>query len=189
MIALIGEARSAMAGLGKLLSFREGWRAHFNITPDGVARSFGAVLLAIPAFALFTLAANYYVAVNAPDRSPGYELLDSLVSYLRIWGVFPIVAAGVAIVLNLTGRYAAWLVVHNWAVFALLYLTALLFALYAAGLANAAMLALLLQFYSVGRLFVHWRIACAALQVGPVTGAAAAGIPILADMVLVYALG
>lgn len=189
MIALLNEARSALTGLYKLFSFQAGWRSHFDISPDGVARSFGAVLLALPAFALFVLAANYYVAANAPDAGLGYGPLEALVSYLRIWGVFPFVAAGVTIVLGLTGRYAAWLVIHNWAVFALLHVTALFFVLYAAGLADPALLAVLLQFYRFGRLVVHWRIACAALQVGPVTGAAAAGIPILADMVLIYALG
>lgn len=187
MIALVGEARSALVGLGKLLSFKEGWRSHFNITPHGVARSFGAVLLALPAFALFVLAANYFVAANAPGGGTAYGPLEAILAYVRIWGVFPIVASGVAIMLGLTGRYAAWLVIHNWAVFALLHVTALFFVLYAAGLANAALLAMLLQFYQAGRLVVHWRIACAALQVGPIPGAAAAGIPILADMVLIYA--
>lgn len=188
MIALLADARSALIGLARLLAFQEGWRSHFDISPEGVWRSFGAVALALPAFVLFVLAANYFVAANAPGSEAGYSPLEAGISYLRIWAVFPVVAAGVAIALGLTGRYAAWLVIHNWAVFALLHVTALFFLLYAAGIADAAALAVLLQFYRLARLFVHWRIACAALQVGPVTGAAAAGIPVLADMVLIYAL-
>lgn len=190
MIALLREAVAAMTGLGKLIAFRDDWRQHFDISADGVWRSFAAVLLSIPGYVLFVFAANYLVA-SVPDApaGAGFNALEAIATFARIWFVFPIVAAGVAILLNLKHHFAGWLVLHNWTVLALLHISVLFYVLYAAGLADRAALSLLLQFYFMLRLFVHWRVACAALQTGVATGAAAAAIPILVDAVLIYGLG
>lgn len=189
MRAVFADAAAALRGLTRLLGFKPDWRGYFDISVDGVVRSFGAALLALPAYALFVLAANYFVAGNAPQTEAYYTAFEAALSYLRIWIVFPLVAAFVTVVLGVKHRFAAWLVVHNWTVFALLHVFTLFFVLYAAGLADAAALALMVQFYQLARLLVHWRVACAALQLGPLQGAAAAAIPILAEMVVIYAFG
>jgi len=186
MIALIRDARAAMGGLFGLLAFKEDWRAGFDVSSQGVARSFAAAILALPAFILFVLSANYFVAAQpeAPETAR-YTPLEAVLSYARIWLVFPLVAALLTWVMGETKRFAAWLVVHNWAVFALLHLAALIYVLYPAGLSDLNALALFSQFYFFIRLFVHWRVAWGALDRGPAMGAVAAAIPVLADFLLI----
>lgn len=189
MIALLREASAALTGLGKLMAFREDWRTHFDVSADGVWRSFGAVILSIPGYVLFVFAANYLVAsLPGTPEGAGFNAIEATLTYLRIWFVFPFVAAAVAMLLGLKHHFAGWLVLHNWAVFALLHMSVIFYLLYAAGIADTNALATLLQFYLFVRIFVHWRVACAGLQTGIVTGAAAAAIPMLVDAVLIYVL-
>lgn len=185
--ALLADARNAMIGLARLVSFREGWRPCFDTSTNGLIRSFGAMILAAPAFVMFVLAANYIVSsAGAVSAEARYTPLEAIGSYARIWLLFPVVAIGVVSVLGLKHRYVSWVVVHNWAVFALLHLAALLYLLYPAGLADTTALAMLLQLYLFARLFLHWRVAVSALETGMATGAAAAGIPIILDLLAIY---
>ena len=188
MKALFGDLGAALSGIWKIVTFKEGWREDFDISASGAARSFAAALIGIPVFVLFVLGANYTAAAfNGPPEAQ-YTLIEAALAYARIWLVFPFAAAGAAILLGLKHHYTSWLIVHNWAVLALLTVATVPYILFAAGLSSPALLALFAQLYFLARLFVHWRIACVTLEVGPATGAAAAGIPVAIDFLLIFAL-
>lgn len=182
----LSDARSAFVGVGRLLAFRKDWRAGFDVSAEGVARSFSGVVLGLPAFAFTLLAANHFMAQNPVFTvEAGFGLLDAALIWLRFWLVFPLVAAATCLVLGLGARFASWLVVHNWTVFVLLHVQALIWALYPAGLADAEALGLALGFYQILRLFVHWRVAQGALGLPPALAAAVAGVPLAVDWLLI----
>jgi len=183
MISWIHEVRAGLTGCFALLTFKDDWRKHFDVSAQGVGRSFIGIILAVPAFAFTVASANHLVAENPMLVAPGSEitLAEAALIWLRFWFLFPIVAAGTAMVLKVSDRYAKWLVVHNWMVLALIHVQALMWAFYMAGFADAQSFVALLGSYTFLRLFVHWRVAAGALGVSIWLAAAAAGIPLVAD--------
>ncbi|MEO1040154.1 MAG: hypothetical protein AAFX09_11460 [Pseudomonadota bacterium] len=192
MLRLIGETRSGLTGVAKLIAFRPDWKTHFDISGTGVARSFLAALVGLPAFVLIVAGANYFVAANpqlsAQDPDAGFTLVEAGVHYLRLWLVFPLAAALTVRLLGLQAAFGPWLVVHNWTVCMLLMLQGFFWALYAAGIADAGSLGAVLSFYTMARLLAHWRVAAGALDLGWGPAAAAAGIPVVLDYLTLLAL-
>ena len=183
MIGLLGEARTATAGVFRLIAFRKDWRKYFDISPKGLARSFAGIVLALPAFIFTVYAIGYFVAENpnlvGPDS--GLDAGEAALTWARYWLLFPIVAALTTLAAGMTKKFAAWVVVQNWTVFVLVHIQALIFALYPAGLADPASLSQLTQLYILARMLAFWRVAAGALEVPPLFAAALAGIPFLAD--------
>lgn len=189
-LSLLNEARLGVRGVFALLGFRPGWRAAFNVSRDGIARSFIGLVAALPAFWFMIEAVNFYAAEN-PDLSSAETFVtpgEAVVTWLRFWVLFPVVAWLVCLMMDLKDRFAAWLVVHNWTVFVLVHVQALFWALYMAGLADPASLGALLGVYQFARLLVHWRVAQGALGLPPGLAAAAAGVPLIADLLLLRLL-
>ena len=182
----IQDMRSGVVGVFALLMFKSDWRKHFDVSAEGVARSFSGVVLALPAFAFLIFGVNYFYADNVDVYASDfrYTLLDAVISWARFWLLFPVVAAIVALVMDLKDRFASWLVVHNWTVFVLVHIQALLLALYPAGMADAGAIAQTLMLYSILRLFVHWRVAQGAMGLPPIKAAAAAAIPLIMDRLI-----
>ena len=190
MTGLIAEARRNLAGVYAMLAFKPGWRDHFDVGADGMIRSFSAALVALPAFALLAAASNHFLAHN-PDlagEATGLTLTGAALQYARIWLLFPPVALIVTLVLGLKTGLFAWITVHNWTVTALLALQALIWTLYAAGLAGIEALSVMLALYQVVRLAVHWRVAHGALGLPWGMSAGAACIPLVVDALIVYAV-
>lgn len=190
MTGLIAEARRSLAGLYAMLTFKPGWRSHFDVSADGMIRSFSAVIVALPAFALLVAASNHFLAHN-PDlagETAGLTVRSAALQYARIWLLFPPVALMVTLVLGLKTGLTAWITVHNWAVAALLALQALIWTLYAAGLAGVEALSVMLAMYQAVRLGVHWRVAHGALGLPWGVSAGAACIPLVVDALIVYAV-
>ncbi len=186
MIGLITETRAAMVGCLKVLTLKDDWRDHFDVSTEGVARSFAGVILAIPAFAFTVGSANHLVATEptlvAPDAA--ISLGETFLIWARFWILFPLAAALTAMLLGLSKRYASWLVVHNWMTFALIHIQAVFWALYMAGLADARSFVAFLGTYQVMRLLIHWRVAIASLGLPMGISVAAAGIPLVADLIM-----
>lgn len=182
----IRDMRSGVVGVFALLAFRPDWRKHFDVSAEGVARSFAGVILALPAFIFLIVGVNYFYAENAAyyTSDVSYSLMDAVLSWARFWLLFPVVAAAVVMMMGLKDRYASWLVVHNWTVFVLVHIQALLLALYPAGLADPAAIGQVMSLYGFLRLFVHWRVAHGAMGVPPFLAAAAAGIPLIIDRLI-----
>ena len=188
MKALIDDARTALGGVFRLMAFRDDWRNAFDVSVDGLIRSFAAVIVCLPAYAFLVAASNHFVVENPDlvDAAATTTLGEAAVQYARLWLLFPLVAGLVVLVLGRRRALVPWIVVHNWTVVALIHLQLMIWALHAAGLVGAAVLASLLSFYQLLRLFAHWRVAFGALDVGPATAAAAAAIPLLADWLVIY---
>jgi hypothetical protein len=186
MNGLIAEVRAAMAGCLKVLTFKEDWRDHFDVSSEGVMRSFLGIILALPAFMFTVNSANYLVA-SEPTMVDGDAMItvgEAVLIWARFWLVFPIVAAGTVMLLGASNRFASWLVVHNWMTFALIHFQALFWALYVAGLADARSFVAFLGTYQILRLLVHWRVALATLGISLPLSVAAAGIPLVADIII-----
>ncbi|MGP1274705.1 MAG: hypothetical protein ACQRW7_04730 [Caulobacterales bacterium] len=188
MGSMIGDIRSGFRGIFALLAFKPDWRQHFDVSVDGFARSFLAALYALPAFILLMLAANHVLAGLPGGDTAQVSVLEAFGQYARIWLLFPVIAFIVVKALGLKTGFSAWIVVHNWAVFVLLHVQAFIWLMAAAGLANAELLGLLLAFYQVIRLFVHWRVAAGALGLHWGLAAGAACIPLVVDALIVYGL-
>lgn len=182
----IRDMRSGVAGVFALLMFKKDWRKHFDVSPEGVARSFSGVILALPAYVFLIVGVNYFYADNAAAYTSEmrFTLLDALISWARFWLLFPVVAAGVVMVMGLKDRFASWLVVHNWTVFVLVHVQALLLALYPAGLADPGAISQAMMLYSFVRLFIHWRVAHGAMGLPPIMALVAAGIPLIIDRLI-----
>ncbi|MFW6412756.1 MAG: hypothetical protein ACOC0V_01340 [Oceanicaulis sp.] len=188
--SLLAETASSMRGVWRMLTFRSDWKTYFNVTETGVARSFLGVILALPAFALMVAAVNHFAAENPAIASMEARITlgEAALIWARFWLVFPVLAAVMAMVLSVRDRFASWLVVHNWAVFSLIHLQAAYWALYAAGLADAQALGSLVAIYQIVRLFVHWRVAHAALGLPIGLSTLAAAVPLVADSLIMAAL-
>ncbi|KAA5804939.1 hypothetical protein F1654_02790 [Alkalicaulis satelles] len=187
---MLADTRLRVRGVFAMLAFRPGWRGCFDITPVGVGRSFNGVLLALPAFYMIVVGANMLVADNpalySPDARTGFG--EAALAWLRIWALFPLAAWLTVRVMGLSERLGAWVAVHNWAVFVLLHIQALIWTLYLAGLANAAALQALMGLYGLARYYVHWRVAHGALGLPPVMAGAAAAIPLVIEAIVLAAL-
>jgi hypothetical protein len=183
MMQFITEARTATVGVFQLMAFRKDWRKKFDTSPQGVVRSFAGIVLALPAFIFTVYAIGYFVADNplTLGAESRLEPIEAAITWARYWVLFPVVAALTCLAAGLTQRYASWLVVQNWTVFVLVHLQALIFALYPAGIADAASLSQLTLMYIFVRMLAFWRVAGGTLGVPVALSAAMAGIPFIAD--------
>ncbi len=186
MMQVLTEARSATVGVFRLLAFRKDWRTYFDVSTGGVVRSFAGLILALPAFLFTVYAISYFVADNPELMGSDSEMtaVEAGLTWARYWIVFPVVAALTCLAAGLTHRYAGWLVVQNWTVFVMVHIQALIFALYPAGIADAASLSQLTLMYIFVRALSFWRVAAGALEVPPAFALALAGIPFLVDWAL-----
>ncbi|MGJ3232132.1 MAG: hypothetical protein ACFE0P_10065 [Oceanicaulis sp.] len=188
--SLLSEARLGVRGVFALLAFRKNWRAYFDPSAAGALRSFIGVVLAFPAFWFMISAANHFIAENpgAGEAADPVTVAERLLIWVRFWVLFPVTAWIVCALMDLRGGFYAWLTVHNWTVFVLVHIQALIWALHLAGLGDPESLGALLTLYALARLFVHWRVAQGSLGLPPGLSAAAAGVPLIADLVVASAL-
>jgi hypothetical protein len=177
------DAIRGVAGILRLVAFRQGWAERFDVSSGGVARSFAAALLAIP-IVIFIIAAREHLivasgAVPQPRPFMYYALIFSL-NFL----LFPGVAAIVTMVTDRKAAFGPWIVLHNWAALSLFLVQGLIWAIYLAGLLDAGGVTLILSsHYVLLRVFVHCRVAIAALGLPWPTAIGAAIIPMVAQMV------
>ncbi len=177
-------------GVFALLTFKPDWRVWFDPSRTGALRSFAGLVLAFPAFWFMVSSANFFITENPGETGPA-ELIgvgERVMIWVRLWLLFPAAAWIVCLLMGMQDRFFAWLTVHNWTVFVLIHLQALFWALYMAGLADPPSLGALLVFYQIVRIAVHWRVAQGALGLPPGLAAAAAGVPLFADLIVASAL-
>ena len=130
---LPGEVGRAIDGALALFIGRAPPPGSFDVSAGGFWRSFGAVLLVLPAFAVWLPAeAEWFVA-------------SRLVGLAADWVALPVVLAILAGPLGIGGRYVGFVVVRNWGsvVAAAVYaVPALLFNLALVGESTAVLLSL-----------------------------------------------
>lgn len=180
MIRLLAEAALAMSGVGRILLFRPDWHERFNLTASGLYRSFAAILIGLPVYALLQVFFARLTAATPVELPIWYYLAD----LARLWLLFPFVAALAVTVTGTKRDYAAWLTVRNWSVLAQTSLVTLVAAAAVAGLADQTLLAVFFVFFYPAFLTVlHLSIAFAVLR-GTWQRVAGAGvIVVLADFV------
>jgi hypothetical protein len=84
---------------------------YFDLSITGFWRSFRAVALIVPAYALSTLTAWTTLPAEADE---GLFVLSKAVSLAIDWVAFPIVLALIADRLKVSGTYSAYVIVRNW---------------------------------------------------------------------------
>lgn len=180
MMRLIAEARLALVASWRALTFQQGWKAGFDISLDGLWRSFFAAVLALPLVAL--------ILAGAWDAGGTIELGTFAFGYAVSWALFPVAAAAACLITGARSGFVPWVIVHNWAVLWLYALQALFWTLHTAGIFNRELLELAFFLYTYLRILVHWRIAYVSLGLPTITSALAAAVPILAAEIAVTLL-
>lgn len=126
----------------------------FDLSVEGFWKSFAAMLLAAPAYAVLLL--DQYARLGWPQHLGG-SLAAETAAYLAGWLAFPLAAIFLTRFLGLAGRYVPLIVAVNWTGLAQvgLYLAVVLAGLvlpaplFRLGLLIAAMLALVYQWFVV----------------------------------------
>lgn len=107
----VAEIRHYFAGAWRLARGDTGGMTHFDFSADGFWRSFWAVVIVAPGYAI--LVANQYARNNEPvDFWP--TLTAESLSYLLGWAAFPILAIFVTRYYGVTNRYVPLIVTLNW---------------------------------------------------------------------------
>lgn len=180
MMRLIAEARLALVASWRALTFKQGWKAGFDISLDGLWRSFFAAVLALPLVAL--------ILAGAWHAGGTIELGTFAFGYAVSWALFPVAAAAACLITGARTGFVPWVIVHNWAVIWLYALQALFWTLHTAGIFNRELLELAFFLYTYLRILVHWRIAYVSLGLPTITSALAAAVPVLAAEIAVTLL-
>ena len=189
MIALARDIFAGVAGIIRLLRFRDDWRDCFDVSASGLARSFGALIFAAPlAFFFYAGFDRLRLALDAPvEPVPLYQ--DAILFALP-WLTFPLIAAACVRAVAKPDAFAPWVVVHNYAVLTLYLVVSIFIALFLTGFLSAGMAALVLgPLYQIFRLGVHWRVATGATGLPPSLTAGMAMTHILFDLVILTAIG
>ena len=165
----IAEIRRALRGALELLRGRTEGLECFDLSVAGFWRSFAAVLLAAPLYAL-----DVAVEAHGGTRAGAAFFAVKALSYLADWLLFPVVVALLAKPLDLGRLYVPYIVAYNWSSVVIAALFAPATLLVGFGIGNPAAILSLIVFAVAAR--YRFTIARAALQVRPAT---AVGLVIL----------
>ncbi len=170
MIAVFADALRSLSGVWRLVLGRQGYEAYFDVTADGVRRSFFAAAIAAPVF-LFVTAAQRQAAVAL---DPAYAADVEGVSFARTlalfavqWLHFPLIAPFLADMLAAREGLGRWIAVHNWAMLLVFLPQGLLWAVYTAfpgAIDPATPFMIVMQVVLPLSLFIHWRVATLTLN-------------------------
>jgi hypothetical protein len=141
----------------------------FDLTVAGFWRSFGAILVAAPAF-IFITALENHLLVSA-DREPPPAFLN-VADYVLGWIVFPLVMLAVCKFLDLGTRYATYIIAMNWARVLIIGLFVLVYAILVIPMLGVTLGAIAWLVIWAAVLYYQWFIAKTAL--GTPTGTAIA---------------
>jgi hypothetical protein len=112
------EIRASLDGAWQLFLNRRGAMRLFDVTVDGFWRSFQAIVLVAPGYALTVIAEEQRVlsdSVVEENFSQSVYFLDKVVALGIDWVAFPILLALVARPLGIAGVYPGYIVARNWA--------------------------------------------------------------------------
>ncbi|KAB2876515.1 MAG: hypothetical protein F9K43_01035 [Bauldia sp.] len=111
------EVIRSLTGAWWLFLDRPGAMRFFDVTLDGFWRSFAAVFLLVPAFAL-TATAEYQVVLSDAIPDDGFSnaafVFDKILALGLDWIALPIILAILARPLGIARTYAAFIVARNW---------------------------------------------------------------------------
>ena len=161
--------RAGIEAAVALLLGKPGALGRFDVSLEGFWRSFAAIILVLPSFAISLLGLWRGQMERLPAEAVcgpwvGF-VAEKLVALGFAWVALPLVLALIARRLGVTGRFVPFIVARNWAepVLSALYAVPALF--YAAGIINAEIAAVLSLPVLVVALHFLYRIARQALGV------------------------
>ncbi|MGX1100607.1 hypothetical protein [Amorphus sp. MBR-141] len=158
--------RSLQGAWALLLNRKEGMQA-FDLSIDGFYRSFGAVFLLAPLYAVAALAEVRLLQVDgAPlDGFPYVWFYLWKFAGLGVdWVALPIVLAVLARPLGLAARYVPFIVARNWTSPLAMAVSILPSVLYAAGLIGQELAAILFLVVVMGVIRFQYQVVRIALQ-------------------------
>ncbi|WP_291841838.1 hypothetical protein [Maricaulis sp.] len=180
MIGLVMEGWRGMLGALRLLTFRPGGEAMFDVSLRGFWRSFGGILFALP-LAILAHVERQYIGTSVDATT--YFLI-----FFGTWLSFPVSAAVAVAIAGARNRYMHWVVVHNWGVVWLYGVIAGILALEVIGIINAEFRDFLFFLYGYLRILVHWRLAYVTLGLPTITAALTATIPAMTSFLVLVAI-
>lgn len=114
----LGEIRAALDGSWLLLRNRPEGMAFFDQSIQGFWRSFGVVVLLIPAFLVARLSVRklfFEQNLYHPDMFPnGAYWFAHTLGLAADWLLFPVLLAALALPLGISRRYVPFIVARNW---------------------------------------------------------------------------
>ena len=169
-----------------------------DLTADGFYRSFAAMIVAAPLFATYVSGWRNMVISVATAAGHKFEAAElefgardvalSVVMYLLLWFVFPIVALLILRFLNQTARYSALVIAYNWSAILVMLLFNIPLALFGLGIISAfPTVALLFTIFGFA-LYYRFFLAVAALQAGASTAMAVAAVNVILFFFIVFGI-
>jgi hypothetical protein len=167
-----------------------------DLTADGFFRSFAAMFVAAPLFMTAHSGWRHMVITVATENGHKFEASEiefgasafafSVVMYLLLWFVFPIVAFLILRFLGQTARYSTLVIAYNWSAILVLLLFNVPLALFGLGLTSPFVtVALLFTIFGLA-LYYRFFLAMAALQDGASTAMAVATVNVLLFFFIVF---
>lgn len=175
MIPSAAEIRRGLAGALAILRREPGAMALFDLTADGFFRSFAAMLVAAPAYALIVLGR---ISAEGSAVALPLALLVEAIGYVAGWLAFPVAAGLVLHGLGQGRRLVPLVVAGNWA--AVLQVGFVLVALLLAALLPGPTGAAVTTTATLAALAYQWLVVRTALEA---PGSVAAGF-VLLDIVV-----
>ena len=171
-MTFVREAREGLRGAIRLAAADPKGLDCFDLTVAGFWRSFLAVAVTLPIFALERIAARALVAELDPERRPLSPFEDFAI-YIAGWPLAALVLLGACVLLRKTDRFAAGVIALNW--LTVLTETALCIGEVAA-LAAPAAFTLIMVSILMAILVVEYRVLriALALNMAPAIGVVAA---------------
>lgn len=156
------EILSSLTGAWNLFLDRPDALRYFDISIEGFWRSFGAIVLLLPSYALIALAERARLLTDAvPDGFDGGAFLfNKIISIGVDWVAFPIIFAFIAGPLGLGRTYSTFIIARNWgaaiavlpfAAVALLFLAGIISAEFANFLSLAILIVVIRYSYLIAR--------------------------------------
>lgn len=161
------EIQRAFQGAWALLLNRKDGMLAFDLSIDGFYRSFGAVFLLAPLYAIAALAEARLLQVDgAPvDGFPYVWFFGWKFAGLGVdWLALPVVLALLARPLGLAARYVPFIVARNWTSPVAMSMSILPSVLYAAGLVGQELAAILFLVVVIGVIRYQYQVVRIALQ-------------------------
>jgi len=152
----------------------DGYRL-FNNSVEGFWRSFTAIVLIVP---LIYILSNIEVELQRQLAAEQNETVDAAVDYGRLafavvleWLAFPVVMVFVARALDLSHRYAIYIIVYNWSSILITAAFSIPMLLFWIGIAGPAATVLMWFMLFLPVFYYRWFIAVTALETaGPIAG-------------------
>jgi hypothetical protein len=132
----IGEITRALTAVWMLFIDRQGAVQRFDSSVEGFWRSFQAILLAVPFYAVSIMADLDALATldTGGEFDPARHVLAQSIGFALDWAALPLLLALLAPVLGIRNGYSAYIVIRNWSAVVASVLFALLSVLDVSGL-------------------------------------------------------